>query len=371
MGVKDLKTILICIYNLQGGGAEKVLINLLKLLKYKYKVTLLVLRKEGIYLDKIPKGINVIYGFKSFLGNKFANKILKFLSSKRLYYMFVKQSFDIEISFLEGFSTKVISGSNSKSKKIAWVHADFKTYHWTSSIFTYDEERDIYNKYDTIVCVSNTCGKSFKEIFGFDNKIKIIHNLLDESLENYTNINFNNVFNVYKKTKILYVGRVEKEKGINRLIKAFQKIINLGYDNINLFIVGDGSLKDELKKYINNNKLNNIIKFISFKENIYDYMLSADYIVVPSYSESFSLVLAEAIYLNKLCISTDTAGAQEVLKNGKYGLIVHNSEEGIFKGLLDILNDNKLRERYILAMSNRNYDFSRNNVINKIYKLLE
>ncbi|EIA23534.1 hypothetical protein SFB1_148G1, partial [Candidatus Arthromitus sp. SFB-1] len=50
------------------------------------------------------------------------------------------------------------------------------------------------------------------------------------------------------------------------------------------------------------------VKFISFKYNVYDYILSSDYIIMPSYSESFSLVLAESIYLGKMCIATDTAG---------------------------------------------------------------
>ena len=104
-----LKKILICIYNLQGGGAERVLINFLNLIdEKKFKVTLLVLKKEGVYLDKVPSHIKVIYGFKTLFGRKISNKVLKFFDGKILHKIFIKEKFDVEIAFLEGYATKLI-----------------------------------------------------------------------------------------------------------------------------------------------------------------------------------------------------------------------------------------------------------------------
>ncbi|BAK80614.1 glycosyltransferase [Candidatus Arthromitus sp. SFB-rat-Yit] len=369
--MSNLKKILICIYNLQGGGAERVLINLLNsFVDENYDVTLLVLRKEGIYLNKIPSKIKVIYAFKTLFGKKLANKVLGFLSSKILYKMFVREKFDIEISFLEGFATKVISGSLSNSKKIAWIHADFSNYHWTNKIFSYENEKKFYSKFDNIVCVSKLCAKSFTDKFGFRDKIKIVYNLLDKNLENYTKFKFNNVFNKYKTTKIIYVGRIEKEKSVGRLIESFEEILCMGYSDITLFILGDGSLKKYLEEYVFKNNLSNNIKFIPFKEDVYDYILSSDYVIVPSYSESFSLVLAESLYLGKICIATDTAGAREVLKNGEYGIIVDNSKEGIKCGILKVINNPELKNRYISKMNKDNYEFNRKNVLNKIFDII-
>lgn len=369
--MSNLKKILICIYNLQGGGAERVLINLLNsFADENYNVTLLVLRKEGIYLDKIPDKIRVIYGFKTLFGKKISNKVLSFFNSKILYRMFVREKFDVEISFLEGFSTKVISGSISDSKKIAWVHADFSNYHWTNKIFSYDEEKRFYSKFNDIVCVSKLCAKSFVDKFGFNDNIKIVYNLLDKNLENYTKIKFNNVFNKYKTTKITYVGRIEREKSVGRLIESFEEILNMGYKDITLFILGDGSLKEHLERYVSQNNLSDNVKFISFKENVYDYILSSDYIIVPSYSESFSLVLAESIYLGKMCIATDTAGAREVLKNGEYGLVVDNSKDGIKRGILKVIDNPKLKDEYISKMNMNDYEFNRMNVLKKIFDII-
>lgn len=367
-----MKKVLISIYNLQGGGAEKVLINLLDSFDYEsYDVTLFVLRKEGIYLNKIPNKIKIIYGFKTLFGRKISNKVFNFFRPSVLYKMFIKEHFDIEISFLEGYATKIISGSFNKSKKIAWVHADFNTYHWTESIFSYKEELSYYEAYDNIVCVSNECRKSFNKMYNLCDKTLTIYNLLDKNLENYPKINFNNVFKSDKKIKLLYVGRLEKEKGVDRLICAYKDILDMGYTNTSLSILGDGSLFNALKEYISNNSMDEYVNLISFKENVYDYILSSDFIIVPSYSESYSMVLAEGISLNRICIATDTVGAREVLDNGEYGLIVDNSKEGIVKGIIDILSDDNLRRKYIENMKDGNYIFRREIILGRIFKLLD
>lgn len=357
---------------MQCGGAEKVLINILRLLDRKlFDITLLVLRREGTYLNKIPSDIKVIYGFKTLFGRKISNKVLKFFDNKILHKMFVKEKFDIEISFLEGYGTKIISGSKNCSKKIAWVHADFKSYHWTNKIFSLNEEKEYYSKFDKIVCVSENCSKSFKDIFGFEEKLNVIYNVLDKSLESYNKFNFKNVFESYKTTKIICVGRLEKEKGVERLLYSFKDVLNdVDKKNVTLFFLGDGSLKIKLEEIIDKYNLNGNVKIISFKENIYDYILSSDCVIVPSYSESFSLVIAESICLNKICIATNTAGARELLDNGKYGILVENSEEGIKFGLRKFLSNGFSKCKYESELLNWSYKFKAKSIMEDISNLI-
>lgn len=356
---------------MQHGGAEKVLINILELLdKNLFDITLLVLKKEGIYINKIPSKIKVIYGFKTLFGRKFSNKVLKFFNNKTLHKMFIKEKFDIEIAFLEGYATKVISGSKNCSKKIAWVHADFKNYHWTNKFFKINEEKEYYSKFNKIVCVSKNCLKSFKDIFGFEEKLNVIYNMLDKSLESYDKFNFKNVFENYKTTKIICVGRLEKEKGVERLLYAFKDTLRDVDKNVTLFYLGDGSLKERIEELIYKYDLKDNVKIISFKENIYDYILSSDCVVVPSYSESFSLVLAESICLNKICISTDTAGARELLDGGKYGILVENSTEGIKNGLKKFLSNKFLKSTYESKLISWSCKFKSNEVIRELNNLI-
>lgn len=366
-----LKKILICIYNLQGGGAERVLLNLLNLLdKNRFRITLLVLKKEGVYISKIPSHVNVIYGFKTFLGKKICNRFLKILSSKMLHKIFIKQKFDFEISFLEGYSTKIISGSSFDSKKIVWVHADFESYHWTKNIFSFDEEKSYYGKFNNIVCVSEKCLKSFKNIFGFEEKLKLIYNVLNKNLENYDKIHFKNVFNHLKTPKIICVGRLEKEKGVERLLKIFlEEIKNFNYEG-SLIFLGEGSLKTPLKQLVEENYLGENVKFINFKENVEDYILSSDYVIVPSYSESFCLVLSESICLGKICISTDNGGGTEILKNGECGLVVENSDEGIREAIVRVLSGENLKEVYEKNLHSWAMNFKSEVILKKIHELL-
>ncbi len=370
MGI--LKRVLICIYNLQGGGAEKVLINFLNLIdRDKFKVTLLVLKKEGIYISKVPSHIEVKYVFKTLFGKKISNKVLKIFKGELLHRIFVKGRYDVEISFLEGYPTKLISGSRFNSKKIAWVHADFSTYHWTNKFLKLEEEKKYYKKFHDIVCVSKECSKSFKDIFGFEEKLNIIPNVLDKNLESYNKFNFKNVFNEYQTTKILFVGRLEREKGVERLLCVFKDVLNRGYKNVILFFLGSGSLECKLKKFVYENNICDNVEFIPFKENIYDYILSSDYVIVPSYSESFCLVLAEAICLNKMCIATDTAGAREILDNGEYGLLVENSNEGIKNGIINVLEDESIKRAYESKIPNWSFNFGNKCILTKIYELLD
>lgn len=137
-----------------------------------------------------------------------------------------------------------------------------------------------------------------------------------------------------------------------------------------MFLLGDGSLREKLEKIVNTNGLSENIKFISFKENVYDYILSSDYVIVPSYSESFCLVIAEAVCLNKVCISTDTAGAREILNNGEYGVLVENSEEGIKNGILKVLNEDFSKDKYESKLLKWSYNFKNESIMEKINELI-
>lgn len=356
---------------MQGGGAERVLINFLNLIDSKrFDVTLLVLRKEGVYLNKIPPNIKVIYIFKTLFGRKISNRVLRFFDNKILHKLFVRENFDVEISFLEGYPTKVISGSKLGSRKICWVHADFKDYHWTNEFFSKDEEKSYYEKFDKIVCVSKNCSHSFKTVFGLEEKLNIIYNVLDKNLESYDKINFKNVFESYKTTKLICVGRLEREKGVERLLYAFIDVLKEGFEDITLFFLGDGSLRGELQNIVDRNNLNESVKFISFKENVYDYIFSSDCVVIPSYSESFCLTLAESICLNKMCISTDTGGARELLNNGEYGLLVENSQEGIKNGIIKFLSKDFSKESYEIKLRDWSEKFKSGSIMNCIDVLI-
>ena len=159
------KKVAIYIDNLNGGGAEKVLINYLNSFDYNtFEVTLYLIMYEGVYLTEIPSNVNVKYFFKtSILGNIFT-RILRRLFSywPYLYYLFFIKKCDVEIGFREGFSTDLMFYSPFDTKKITFLHTNIQTHHlWYLNKSKYIQK---LNLLDTIICVSNSVKTSLLEV---------------------------------------------------------------------------------------------------------------------------------------------------------------------------------------------------------------
>ena len=182
--MKKLK-LLFLIESLSGGGAEKVLSVLLKHIdKTKFDITLCTIVDTGIYAEEVKKYIK----YTSVLGNpqkkSYIGKILykifyqliyKILPTKLIYNLFIPKDNDIEVAFIEGFCTKLLSHStNKRAKKIAWVHIDLQKFPWIKDIYkNFKQEKISYSKYDQIVGVSNTVVSSVKKRYGLNNVITL------------------------------------------------------------------------------------------------------------------------------------------------------------------------------------------------------
>ena len=153
---------------LYGDGAEKVLQTLLRHLdKQKFEITLYSLHKEELN-NSYPSDLvyRYIYGNGKW-SDYFKTFIYKYFSPTMFYRLFVHGKFDIEVAFIEGYSTRIVSGStNSTSKKVAWVHIDLLNNHWTDFAFhNREEERTCYERFDSVVAVSETVRKAAQNLF--------------------------------------------------------------------------------------------------------------------------------------------------------------------------------------------------------------
>ena len=135
-----MKKVLFFIDSLNGGGAEKVLTDIVcNIDKSKYDITVLTYWNRGIYVKDVKNISNITYKtcFKELkVGKNIFKKIYNMiviklreniakLFPKQFYNIVIKDNYDIEIAFIEGITTKIISYSTNKnSKKYAWVHID-------------------------------------------------------------------------------------------------------------------------------------------------------------------------------------------------------------------------------------------------------
>lgn len=330
-----MKKILILTNNLNGGGAEKVLLTLLNNLPpVEYEITLALVYKTGVYLHNIPSHIKIKYIFEDNIDA--SEHILN--DSDAIYENFLQNDCDIEIAFLEGNATKILSKStNKKSLKIAWVHIDLFCEHYTQKIYSNDQdELATYCVFDKIAFVSKGALAGFELLFGncLHDRSVIVYNPIDI---NEIKQKSNEKLEIQKeKTTICTVGRLTPQKGYKDLICATNRLIKEGFD-FNLWILGEGKLEKKLKNLCVELGLSNHVVFWGFQKNPYKYITASDAFVCSSRAEGLSLVIGEALFLHKPVISTRCSGPNEVLSKGNWGLLVDTSESGIYEGLKTFL----------------------------------
>lgn len=379
------KRLLFFTNSLYGGGAEKVLQTLLSNLdSSKYDITLYSVNEETLN-ERYPSNLKFRYIFKQNATNaisrfwvKIINKIKLIvyynLSPKWFYRLFVKGKYDTEIAFIEGYSTRIISGSTNKSSnKVAWVHIDLLNNHWTNIAYQNKIEEEIsYYKYNNIICVSENVEESMLKLFPKLKKVQVKYNPIDDksirkfSTENCTYYNDLNLDTI----KLVSTGRLVHQKGYDRLLPIIKRLVDDGH-NIHLTILGEGSDRRELEEYITNNNLNNVVSLPGFVQNPYAIMANSDIFVCSSRAEGYSTAVTEALILGLPIVTTNCSGMKELLgENNEYGIVIQNNEEALYNGIKLMITDKDIFKLYKSKAIARGKDFSLSKQISEIENIL-
>jgi len=143
----------------------------------------------------------------------------------------------------------------------------------------------------------------------------------------------------------IFIGRLVSEKGINELINAFCKL-NQNNPNSNLLLVGPfeqdlGPLKPETLAIIRSHK--SIIS-VGYQKDVRPYLAISDVLTFPSYREGFPNVVMQAGAMNLPSIVTDINGCNEIISNGKNGLMIPvKDENALYSSMLNLLKNEDLR----------------------------
>lgn len=347
-----MRTVLFFLESLKGGGAEKVLLDLIKSLgPTEYKIKILVVTNNGIYDDEIKEyceyesilDTNQLNGkIYDRLIYKLKYKLIYKLPTSYIYNRYIGNEWDTVVAFVEGFPTKVISNADDHINSVAWVHVDPLERDYADKYYkTLDEQKETYMKFNKIICVSDSVKKSFIKKWNIKSTLVTLYNpILTDEIKLKASENLE----MRKKWKIQFiaVGRLVSQKGFDRLIKAVNKLRNDNYSDFGLIILGEGEEHEYLDNLIQKYELNQIVKILGFKNNPYPYMATSDILVCSSRAEGYSLVVAEAMVLGLGILSTNCSGPNELLDYGEFGLLVENDENGIFDGLKEILENREL-----------------------------
>lgn len=366
-----MKKILFFIHDLEHGGAEKVLVNLVNNMdKTKFDITVMTLFDVGINKQFLSPEITYKTCFKKvFRGN---SHLMKLFTPEQLHKMFIKEKYDIEVAYLEGPCARIISGCpNKEIKLVSWIHIQQKSAKAAASSFrNIKEATRCYNRFNKIACVSNDVKETFENALNINVPITVCYNtnesekIIELSKEEVEE----NLFKEYE-IKLIGVGKLLKSKGFDRLVRITKKLSDEGYP-VHLYILGIGPLQEELEKYIVEHSLEDKITLLGYKTNPYKYVAKSDLFVCASFAEGFSTAATESLIVGTPVCTVEVAGMKEMLgEKNEYGVVVHNDEESLYKALKNLLDYPETMEYYKEQALKRGQIFTTEKTVKAVEKL--
>ena len=223
-----------------------------------------------------------------------------------------------------------------------------------SRIFVNNLKKLLYPKADNIIAISEGVKQSLVKNFNLDSsKIQTIYNpSADEKILSLAKEDIDRDL-ISNRPLIVSIGRLTKQKDHITLLKAFNKI----HSNIdcNLYIIGEGSERRNLEKFIKNNNIDNKVKLLGYQNNPWKFLSKSNLFVLPSIWEGFGNVIVESMLIGIPVISSDCpSGPREILNNGKsgklfqvgdYNHLANIMEEIISSDNSELINYAKLRSK--------------------------
>lgn len=364
--------ILFLIRDLGHGGAEKVLVNLVNNMdKTKFDITVMTLFDGGVNRQFLSPDVTYKTCFrKSIPGN---SHIMKLWSPEQLHKHLIKESYDIEIAYLEGPSARVISGCpNPDTKLLSWIHCTMKDENEVAVGFrNFEEAKNAYQKFNELVFVSQSAQIAFQklipEITG-----KVRYNTSDTNYilrqaENQTDVRFDP-----KEFNLISVGRILPVKGFDRLARIHLRLKNDGYP-IHTYILGEGDhkLQNQIQQFVDGNAIHDSFTFLGYQTNPYPYVASSDLFICSSLSEGFSTAATEALIVGTPVCTVEVSGMKEMLgENNEYGIVTENSEDALYEGIKKLLDNPELLAHYKQKALERGKDFSTEKTVQAVEEIL-
>lgn len=363
--------ILFLIHDLGQGGAEKVLVNLVNNLdRTNFEITIMVLFGGGVNEQFLAPHVHFLTCFQHTLpGNSY---LMKLLTPRQLHQWLVRDKYDIEVSYLEGPSARIISGCpTTDTKLISWIHVEQHSMRTLARSFrSASEAKHCYEKFHQTVAVSKYVQEDFCRILNFKKPCsvlyntveseKIMQNAADPAPELATDRNF----------RLVAVGTLKESKGYDRLLRIMYKLRQQGY-SVHLYILGIGKLQQKLEQYIAENGIEDAVTFLGYQTNPYRIISKCDLFVCASHAEGFSTAATESLIVGTPVCTVEVSGMKEMLGyHNEYGLVTENSEEALYEGIKRLLDDAQLLSHYKKKAAERGATFSTKQTVHAVEEML-
>lgn len=384
--------------NLQIGGVQTALVNLVKTLSLKDDIQLSVfLFGEGDLVDELAGSVKLTQGtkalrlvatpFREVIKSKKMVDILfrivlmvlvRVIGSRHFYdWLFKKQadldSYDIAISYFNDVPHSYFNqGTNQFVRdyvdsplKLAWIHTDP-----IQAGFDKDVCRKVYEKFEVLICVSYACAEQLKEFLPeYAHKIKTVYNLFPiEEIQEKAKMHQESQRQPSMLTFVT-VTRVENgSKNLRRILDVCLKLEKDGLTHYKWVIVGDGPDLEKNRSDIEAAGLTDRVEYIGSRANPYPYIARSDLFILTSNYEGFPMVIQEALILGVPVLTTPYAAVKEQVVHGENGIVTEMNTESIYIHLKMVLEGPQLLNE--LKVNIQHHPVSNHIAINQLSDVL-
>lgn len=377
-----MKKILIVIYDMRIGGAQKSLLSFLQELAAagksgEYEVHVMPMNPAGTFLGQIPADIRVVQppNILRWLGCRLSGKLLTkhcslrgllgetmwILRSKlrllpralnipqrlwRVWKPFIPacaEVYDVAISYIDGTASYYVMDKVQAGKKVLWLHSDYQKQGYDHAF-----DAPYYQACNAVVTVSAECRETIRRALPvIEDKLHVLENI--SSWQTVLSRSQEGECPEYAGAdgmKLLCVGRLHEQKGMDIAVEAARCLKDKNV-RFRWLVVGEGSERPKLERMIAAYDLADCFQLIGSRENPYIYMRECDILVQPSRVEGKSIVLDEAKMLCKPIVAAAYPTVGDAITHGETGLIADMNGEAICEAILRMQEDAALRGEII------------------------
>ncbi|SIS83849.1 Glycosyltransferase involved in cell wall bisynthesis [Kaistella chaponensis] len=367
--------------SMEMGGVEKVMLSIVNNLNpEKFEITVCLNLNQGELRNEFPPHIRKLYlaeGKEDFSKNIILQKIQLYQRKKKLEKLrknpeiidrqYLREYYDIEIGMTYNDFESVLNSSNKNSKKIGWFHSEINVPGLKPLL---PEILKQFPQFDVMVY----CSQKIKDLMHIHHPDlhfpveKVIINAI--SFEEIKVKAAEKIEPFSEKPSFVSVGRLHYRKGYHKLIEAHTKLIREGHEH-QILIVGEGEHRQNLEKLIKENKVERTFILLGNKMNPYPYIKNADFFILPSESEAWPLVIAEALILQKPIIATDTGDISMMIAPEKTGILIPYKVEEMYYSMKRFLTDKPLISEIKNNLQNIEDQFDNKKIFESIEIMME
>lgn len=334
--------------SMEMGGVEKVVLSMLNNLNTeKFDMTICLNMNQGDLRNEIPEHVRKTYltdGREDLSENSLIQKVQlakrkfrlqKALKNPSVAQKILNENYDVEIAPTYAAFSAVLNSLNKNSKKIGWFHSDI-----------------------TLPKLQPLVPEILKQIPQFDYFIFGSQQTKDILIETYPDLKIPEhqvILNAIpieelkqkalafkpelpNKPVFVSVARLHSRKGFHKLMDAHARLLKDGFDH-HIIVIGDGEEMENLKKQAENLRVTDSFQLLGSSMNPYPHVRNADFFILPSESESWPLIIADSLILQKPIISTNVGGIPEMIEHKKTGYLINYETDEMYESMKKFITD--------------------------------